>query len=574
VLNWVDPYSWGDREVFDDGAWQLLASDELTAAVTYQLSRLVVGVQVLFAGISLPEKYLWHRALSLCAMLGGIMTTAWFATALFIWGTISSLTFLEALCIASAVTPTDPVLANSITTGHYAEKHVPENVRNLIVAESGANDGLGYPFFYLALFLMVRTKADYGTAIGHEIWRWFYGVVLYEILLSVVYGAVMGYVARKVLRWASDRHLIDMCNFFSYGFGLAIFTLGTAGLFGTDDVLACFVAGNSFTWDDWFRLRLEENDFQEIIDMLFNTAIFMYIGAIIPWSEYSNSAIGLSGWRVVVLGILIILGRRMPWVVAAYKLVPALRSWKEALFTGWFGPIGVSAVYYIEVAIRKVPDDNSRTHVRQVIAPVVLYCVFSSVVMHGITIPFTYYGPLFVRHTTTISQLPLSKTRAVEEDMGHLTFSERLIRALRFWERIAAWRHHRSAAAQVSDIGAPIDPRRKPEIPPHRHEGVDEEVCEHCHSQAALDDVRHHRPHPPHLHRSPQLSPAQMGTDDIEALPGKSDPSSASPQSGEAQDTPDVPDTTTGSQTNSRAPSVRIQMPAPAVTVSSFAHAS
>ena len=40
VLNWVDPYSWGDREVFDDGAWQLLASDELTAAVTYQLSRL------------------------------------------------------------------------------------------------------------------------------------------------------------------------------------------------------------------------------------------------------------------------------------------------------------------------------------------------------------------------------------------------------------------------------------------------------------------------------------------------------------------------------------------------------
>ena len=129
MLNWVDPYSWGDREVFDDGAWQLLASDELTAAVTYQLSRLVVGVQVLFAGISLPEKYLWHRALSLCAMLGGIMTTAWFATALFIWGTISSLTFLEALCIASAVTPTDPVLANSITTGHYAEKHVPENVR-------------------------------------------------------------------------------------------------------------------------------------------------------------------------------------------------------------------------------------------------------------------------------------------------------------------------------------------------------------------------------------------------------------------------------------------------------------
>jgi hypothetical protein len=25
-------------------------------------------------------------------------------------------------------------------------------------------------------------------------------------------------------------------------------------MIGSDDVLACFIAGNAFTWDDWFRL--------------------------------------------------------------------------------------------------------------------------------------------------------------------------------------------------------------------------------------------------------------------------------------------------------------------------------
>ena len=39
--------------------------------------------------------------------------------------------------------PTDPVLAASIVRGRYAEKHVARNVRDIVSAESGANDGLG-----------------------------------------------------------------------------------------------------------------------------------------------------------------------------------------------------------------------------------------------------------------------------------------------------------------------------------------------------------------------------------------------------------------------------------------------
>lgn len=57
--------------------------------------------------------------------------------------------------------------------------------------------------------------------------------------------------------------------------------MSMTGFSGSDDVLACFAAGNAFSWDDWFREETEEAHFQEVIDMMLNLAVFVYIGAII-----------------------------------------------------------------------------------------------------------------------------------------------------------------------------------------------------------------------------------------------------------------------------------------------------
>lgn len=60
------------------------------------------------------------------------MTAAWLISAAFIFALIPGLTFLESLCIAACVTPTDPVLANSVVKGRFAEKHIPPHIRNLM----------------------------------------------------------------------------------------------------------------------------------------------------------------------------------------------------------------------------------------------------------------------------------------------------------------------------------------------------------------------------------------------------------------------------------------------------------
>lgn len=64
----------------------------------------------------------------------------------------------------------DTVHCCSIVKGRFAEKYVPKPVRDVLSAESGANDGLGYPFMFIAIFLMDRKNQTYGNVtIGRAI---------------------------------------------------------------------------------------------------------------------------------------------------------------------------------------------------------------------------------------------------------------------------------------------------------------------------------------------------------------------------------------------------------------------
>lgn len=51
--------------------------------------------------------------------------------------------------------------------GRYAKKHVPLNLRQILAAESAANDGLAYPFLSLSIYL--TTEKTTRSAIG----KWF-----------------------------------------------------------------------------------------------------------------------------------------------------------------------------------------------------------------------------------------------------------------------------------------------------------------------------------------------------------------------------------------------------------------
>lgn len=218
----------------------------------------MLGVQLVLAGIQLPSRYLRKEWKPLSILLGLVMTLMWLATSLLIWGLVPHLPYLHALAVAACVTPTDPVLSNVIVKGRFADNNVPKELQKIIIAESGANDGLGYPFLFFALYL-IQYVGDGSHAAGggarEAMGLWFGETWGYTILLSVVYGAVVGKIFLHLLHFAEEKKWVDRESFIVFALSLALFITGTCGMIGSDDVLACFIAGNTFTWDDWFRLE-------------------------------------------------------------------------------------------------------------------------------------------------------------------------------------------------------------------------------------------------------------------------------------------------------------------------------
>ena len=239
------------------------------------------------------------------------MTLMWIASSLLIWGMVPHLSFLHALAVGACVTPTDPVLSNGIVKGKFADKNIPKDLQKIIVAESGANDGLGYPFLFIALYL-IKYVGDGGAGqtggAAKAMSLWFGETWGYTIILSVIYGASVGWVAKELLHWAEEKRFVDRESFLVFAITLALFIVGTCGMIGSDDVLACFIAGNVFTWDDWFRLETLDDSLQPTIDMLLNLSIFVWYGAICPWATFANNSV-IPIYRLIMLGVLILLFR-------------------------------------------------------------------------------------------------------------------------------------------------------------------------------------------------------------------------------------------------------------------------
>ena len=199
-------------------------SEEDLASITLYFSRLVLGVQLVLAGVQLPSKYLQKEWKSLSLLLGPGMTAMWITSSLLVWAMVPDLSFLHSLAVGACVTPTDPVLSNSIVKGKFADKNIPKDLQKIIIAESGANDGLGYPFLFIALYLIkyigdggAGQSGGAGLAIGY----WFGETWGYTIILGVIYGAVVGWTAKELLHWAHEKKYVDRESFLVFAIALA-----------------------------------------------------------------------------------------------------------------------------------------------------------------------------------------------------------------------------------------------------------------------------------------------------------------------------------------------------------------
>jgi len=129
-----------------------------------------------------------------------------------------------------------------------------------------------------------------------------------------------------------------------------------------------------------------------VIDLLFNLSFFVYYGSIIPWDMMNRPDLTVVPWRLVVIAILVLIFRRIPIMLLLKPVIPDIHTWREALFCGHFGPIGVGAIFISILAraeletghttpLSALPTDPSSPNYTVILAiwPIVSFLILSSV---------------------------------------------------------------------------------------------------------------------------------------------------------------------------------------------------
>lgn len=329
-------------------------------------------------------------------LLGPVMAFGWGICAIFA-KYIFQIDWSTALVISACLTPTDPVLAASILSNSQFSTRVPKRLKDMLSAESGCNDGVSFPFLYMGLFFLTQHST------GDAVRDWFLVTILWQCTFGIFIGLVIGVTFNWVLRFSDARNYIDKAGFTVFYLLLAIFCVGVGSTLDSDDFLVAFGAGYGFARDGWFAKKTKEAHLPHIIDLLLNSSMFVYVGTILPFQSYHDKI--LTPWITVprLLGflVLVLLFRRIPVVLATYRFIPDIRTIREALFCGHFGPMGLGALF-LAVEGRAVletgtstPDSHppeysppltDRQKAIETIWPVVSFIVLGSTLVHGLSV--------------------------------------------------------------------------------------------------------------------------------------------------------------------------------------------
>jgi len=348
--------------------------------IVQEICRLVIAIQLMAIALNIPFHYLMKAWKTQIILLTVVVALMWLTSGFIIYGIFQStpegmykFSIWESLLIGAAVAPTDPVLASAVSTSALAISQVPARLRHTITAESGLNDGTGYPFVILCVRFLTQKHDSTGTIIG----QWIVEDILWEIVLAIIIALIAGFAIGKVLVWAEPAKLHDQQLLVALTVALAFAFVGGAHLLGVNGLILVVVGGVVYARVVEGDKRGTESQLQETVDLIFSTLVFAVFGLTIPFDRWYL----ISWWRGLILCLALAVFRRVPWIIILKPVFKEqIHSIPDALFVGWFGPVGVGAIFYALFSAEELGEDR--------IWVVVSLVVFSQVIIFGVTDTF------------------------------------------------------------------------------------------------------------------------------------------------------------------------------------------
>ncbi|WP_336985792.1 cation:proton antiporter [Altererythrobacter aquiaggeris] len=346
-----------------------------TVAFEY-ITEFIVIVSLAAAGIAIDRPVTWANWRQIWPLLAITMPLTIVLVGLLGWWVLG-LAPASALLLGAALAPTDPVLARSVQVGPPGdnERH---DVRFSLTVEAGLNDGLAFPFTYLAI-------AAAGMS-GLGVWtlEWFAVDVIWRISAGIFMGVVIGRIgAWYVFERMAEGKKADRDNsqqqLYSTSEGLIV--LGTLLLaYGLTELIegygfiAVFVgAVTARQQENRNRYHKMAHHFIDQIEKIVLVAVLFAFGGLL-----AGGILDGLGWREAAVGMLLIVAiRPLGGILAELN---CNLPWHGKAAIAFLGIRGMGSLYYLAYAQNHGAFSDIDT-----LWVVVSFAIVASIVIHGVT---------------------------------------------------------------------------------------------------------------------------------------------------------------------------------------------
>jgi len=335
--------------------------------LTMHLTELMVIVAIMGTGLRIDVPFRLKRwgapfrlvTLTMLLCIGALSVIGYWWLG---WGLAS------AVLLGAVLAPTDPVLAGDVQVGPPNSQDTTQ-VKFALTGEAGMNDGLAFPFVWLAIGLALAATGE-----DFSLLEWGAYSLVYKVAAGVACGFLVGWGVSYLFFTLPDKHNLVHVQQGLVALSATLFVYGVTELVHGYGFIAVFVAAITI------RNKEMEHEYHEklheFIDQIEH--ILLAVMLILFGGSLVDGILGNLTWPAAITGLVFILLIRP---LAGYVSMAGNRmSWQEKLAIGFFGIRGIGSFFYLAFALTEVDFAYDEQ-----LWSLVAFVVLVSIIGHGVS---------------------------------------------------------------------------------------------------------------------------------------------------------------------------------------------
>jgi sodium/hydrogen antiporter len=333
-----------------------------------RLTEMVVIISLMGTGLKIDQPFSFRTwkvpfrlvTITMILSIGAVLlATKW----------MFSLDLASALLLGAVLAPTDPVLASDVQVGPPLEKK-RDNIKFSLTAEAGMNDGMAFPFVFLAMEIASAPGAM-------DVTQW----IVNDLVLKIIIGGACGFVlgtllAYLVFKVSTDQNVVIRDGFVAIC--ATLITYGITEMLHGYGFVAVFVAAVSIrNYELHHDYHQKMHSFTDQIERILLAIVLILFGGSLVYVLAEGISL-----KIILFSLLCIFFIR-PATTWVSLFATGLHK-KEKLAISFFGIKGVGSFFYLAYALQHATFQAER-----LLWTIVSCGVLFSILIHGFTATYS-----------------------------------------------------------------------------------------------------------------------------------------------------------------------------------------